>query len=305
MREFIINSSVDKKELYCVDFNENLINPKCVLQVCHGMAEHIRRYENFAKFLSLNGIRVFGMDNRGHGKTGEDDLHGHIDDENGHLKLIEDVFDLNQYIREVFLDKKIFILGHSMGSVIVRNFLNKYSNEVDGAVICGTTGTYNFTHKLSLCLAKFLCLLGLKRKKSSFINKLAFNTYNSRIEELKTPFDWLTRDDKEVEKYMLDKYCGFYCTNSFFYDLISLIKNMSQKENISKIRKDLPIFFVSGKDDPVGDYGKGVSTSYRLYKEFGIKNCDLKLYDNMRHEILNEIGKEEVYNDILKFLDNN
>ena len=127
--------------------------------------------------------------------------------------------------------------------------------------------------------------------------------YTSKIKDKNTDFDWLSRDEKVVEDYILDKNCGFLCTNKFYLDLMTLIKEMSDKNNVQKVRKDLPILFISGKADPVGEYGKGVLKSYRMYKELGIKNVKLKLYAKMRHEILNEIDKEKVYIDICKFLE--
>lgn len=303
MKEFYIYSSLDNKKLCCVDFSENLKNPKMIVQICHGMEEHIRRYKDFAQFLEKQGIRVFGMDNRGHGKTCEDEgLKGHIADEDGYIKLVEDVHDLNKYIKKEFPDKQIVIFGHSMGSLIVRNFLNKYSDCVDGAIICGTTELCGIKHRIGILLAKVLSGKN-GTKKSAFINKLAFKGYNSRIKNKSTDFDWLTRDEKAVEDYILDKDCGFLCTNTFYLDLLTLIKEMSYKKNVENINKDLPILFISGKSDPVGDYGKGVLESYRLYKKVGMKNVKIKLYAQMRHEILNEIGKEKVYLDIYKFLE--
>lgn len=303
MKEFYIYSSIDEKRLHCVDFAENLKNPKMILQICHGMAEHIKRYKDFALFLEKQGIKTFGMDNRGHGESVEyDEIQGHIADEKGNIKLVEDVYALNKYIKNEFPGRQIVILGHSMGSIIVRNFLNEYSNQVDGAIICGTTGIYGMKHRMAMLLARMFSSKGAT-KKSEFINKLAFKGYNSKIKDKNTDFDWLSRDEKVVEDYILDKNCGFLCTNKFYLDLMTLIKEMSDKNNVQKVRKDLPILFISGKADPVGEYGKGVLKSYRMYKELGIKNVKLKLYAKMRHEILNEIDKEKVYIDICKFLE--
>ena len=303
MKEFYMYSSLDNKKLSCIDFSENLKNPKIVLQICHGMAEHIRRYKDFALFLEKQGIRVFGMDNRGHGKTCEaEEEKGHIADKEGNIKLIEDVHDLNKYIKEQFSDKKIVIFGHSMGSVIVRNFLNKYSDSVDGAIICGTTEQYGMKHRFAMLLARILSRKN-GNKRSNFVNRLGFSGYNSGIKNKNTDFDWLTRDEKVVENYILDKDCGFLCTNTFFLDLITLIREASDKKNLENINKDLPILFISGKADPVGAYGRGVLKGYRMYKKAGLKNVKIKLYAQMRHEILNEIDKDKVYLDIYKFLE--
>ena len=303
MKEFYMYSSLDNKKLSCIDFSENLKNPKIVLQICHGMAEHIRRYKDFALFLEKQGIRVFGMDNRGHGKTCEaEEERGHIADEEGDIKLIEDVYDLNKYIKEQFPNKKVVIFGHSMGSVIVRNFLIEYSDCVDGAIICGTTEQYGMKHRVAMLLARILTKRN-GNKRSNFVNRLGFKGYNSRIKNKNTDFDWLTRDEKIVDNYILDKDCGFLCTNTFFLGLITLIREASDKKNLENINKDLPIFFISGKADPVGSYGKGVLKGYRMYKKAGLKNVKIKLYAQMRHEVLNEIDKDKVYLDIYKFLE--
>ena len=303
MKEFYMYSSLDNKKLNCIDFSENLKNPKIVLQICHGMAEHIRRYKDFALFLEKQGIRVFGMDNRGHGKTCEaEEERGHIADEEGDIKLIEDVYDLNKYIKEQFPNKKVVIFGHSMGSVIVRNFLIEYSDCVDGAIICGTTEQYGMKHRVAMLLARILTKRN-GNKRSNFVNRLGFKWYNSRIKNKNTDFDWLTRDEKIVDNYILDKDCGFLCTNTFFLDLITLIREASDKKNLENINKDLPIFFISGKADPVGAYGKGVLKGYKMYKKAGLKNVKIKLYAQMRHEVLNEIDKEKVYLDVCKFLE--
>lgn len=303
MKRFILNSSIDGQSLHCVDFCEGVENPKIVLQICHGMQEHILRYEDFASFLGENGIKVFGMDNRGHGKTGEDmGILGHISDENGYYKLPEDVNDLNIFLKEKYPNSKIVIFGHSMGSIIVRNFLNKYSKNVDGAIICGTVGLFKFIHSFGLFLARLMTRFLGNRKKLKFLNIMPFKNHNKKIENLKTDVDWICRDEKVLEEYIKDEYCGFPCTNSFFVDLLKMVKNLSLEENVQKVDKELPMFFISGSDDPVGEYENGVLESFNLYKKVGVNDLNIKLYPKMRHEILNELGKEEVYTDILNFL---
>lgn len=303
MERFIIKSSIDNQVLSCVDFCSEIENPNLILQICHGMQEHIFRYENFAKFLGENGVKVVGMDNRGHGATGDVmGIMGHISDEKGYEKLPEDVRDLNKYLRGKYPNAKLVIFGHSMGSIIVRNFLNKYSNYVDGAILCGTTGLFNKSHRFGLMLGKLITKISGNRRKLKFINKMPFKKYNEKINNPSTVFDWLSTDKAVVEKYVNDKYCGFNCTNSFYVDLLTMTKNMSNPKNIDNIVKTLPIFFISGSMDPVGDYEKGVIESYELFKDLGLGYTQVELYSGMRHEILNEVGKEEVYNDILKFI---
>lgn len=303
MENFIIKSSVDRQNLYCVDFGTSIEEPELILQLCHGMQEHIFRYEEIARYLEKNCIKVVGMDNRGHGKTGDDmGILGHISDDKGYYKLPEDVNDLNRFLHSKYPNSKLVILGHSMGSIIVRNFLNKYSENVDGAIICGTVGLFKPVHASGLTLARLMCKITGKRKKLKFINEIPFKKHNSKFGKVKTKVDWLCRDENEVQKYIEDEYCGFPCTNGFYVDLLTMVKNLSNKENVSKINKDLPIFFISGSMDPVGEYSDGVLESYELFREVGIEDVSIKLYPDMRHEIFNEIGREEVFKDVLKFL---
>lgn len=302
MKSFYLNSK-DNKKIHAVDFCENLKNPKAILQICHGMAEYIERYKDFSKFLEENGIKVFGLDNRGHGKSIQDDLFGHISDKNGDKKLVFDCFLLNQYIKKNFPNKKIILFGHSMGSMIARSFLNSYSDKIEGCIICGTCEPFSLKHSFFLFIAKSFSYLFGKRKKSKFLNSLAFLGYNKKIKVKKTDFDWLSSNEEEVYKYILDKKCGFFCTNQFFVDLLKLIKDISKKENIKNVRKNIPLFFISGSMDPVGEYKRGVLKTFKLYKNEKL-NVKLKFYKNLRHEILNEVNKEIVYIDILNFLKN-
>lgn len=301
MRSFYLTAD-DNKKLHCVDFCENIKNPRLIVQICHGMAEHIQRYKDFSLFLEHNGIKVYGQDNRGHGKSVlDDEIYGHIDNFDGSKKLVSDVLLLNEYIKEKYPDKKIVLFGHSMGSIIVRSFLNYYSNNISAAILCGTCGIYTIKHRFSSLFFKFFSSIFGKQKKSKFLNNLVFYSYNKKIKENKTDFDWLTSDTNEVDKYILDKNCGFLCTNHFFVDLLDLVYDVSQKENIEKINPTKPLLFISGSMDPVGEYKKGVLKSYKIYKDAKL-NTHLKFYKSFRHEILNEKNKDIVYNDILKFL---
>ncbi|QSF13925.1 alpha/beta fold hydrolase [Mycoplasma sp. Mirounga ES2805-ORL] len=304
MKEFFINSSIDNQKLFCVDFSEKVTKPRFVVQLIHGMQEHIKRYETFANFLTNNGIKVIGMDTRGHGETGRlMKFMGHLSDENGNEKVVEDVNDLNKYIKTNFKDAKVIILGHSMGSLILRNYINKYSENIDGAIVCGSTGLADINVNLGYLLAKHYVRRYGKRGKSPFLNVLPFKNNNKYIKEPKTVFDWLTRDESISLAYKKDSKCGFLCTNQFYIDLLKLVKNMSKKKNLLDVKnKKLPIYFISGEMDPVGKYGKGVKKSVDFYHKAKFENISLSLYPEMRHEILNEIDKEVVYNDILEFV---
>mgnify|MGYP001742837274 CR=1 FL=1 len=301
MKEFYIYSSLDNKKLCCIDFSENLKNPKIVLQICHGMAEHIRRYKDFALFLEKQGIRVFGMDNRGHGKTCEaEEEKGHIADKEGNIKLIEDVHDLNKYIKEQFSDKKIVIFGHSMGSVIVRNFLNKYSDSVDGAIICGTTEQYGMKHRFAMLLARILSRKN-GNKRSNFVNRIGFSGYNSGIKNKNTDFDWLTRDEIENKKYEDNELCGYSVTPKFFSGIFSTMGFINR--NYKKLDESAKILAVYGTDD------KAIDTYHinKIFNNLRKKKRRINVLENRngRHESLNEINKYEIYDEILKWLNVN
>ena len=194
-----------------------------------------------------------------------------------------------------------FMLGHSMGSLILRNYLIQYGQEIDGAILCGTPNNGSVKVGMARIISGLLKLCGKNREKSAFLDRLVFGSYNKRTEK-RTCFDWINIDEKVVDEYMNDPQCGFLFTVNGFDTMFQLSANVNKMSLLKRIPKDLPILLIAGKEDPVGNYGKGVAHVYRQYRQLGIAGAELKLYDNARHEILFEPEKDIVFADICNWL---
>lgn len=276
---------------------------KGVVQLIHGSCEHSKRYEEFAKFLTDNGYIIYSSDLRGHGFSVEiDEDLGYFAETDGWVKTVEDTYELSQFIKDTHKELKLFIIGHSMGSFLARHYAVLHGTEVDGIIATGTA----HNSRAMLKLGRFLAERDIKRNgskhRNNTLNKMSYDSFSNQFKPIRTKQDWLTRDEKIVDKYIEDKFCGFVFTSSGFRDMFEGLLFITDKNNIDKTPKDLPMLLLSGKEDPVGANGKMVEKAFSEYKKAGLKNISMKLYDGMRHEILNEIGKEEVYTDILKWI---
>lgn len=277
--------------------------PQAVLQFCHGMAEHKERYKKFGEFLAKNGIAFCIHDHLGHGESvNSDDELGFFAEDEGYLNLPNDMHRFTDILRKKYCDIPFFVGGHSMGSFVTRAYLLLYKEDkIRGAVIVGSGDSSPLT-KAGVPVAGIIGAIKGKKHRSKLLDRLSFGNYNSKIEGAKTESDWLSRDEDEVKKYISDPYCGFIFTAAAFKDVAKLISFSTGKKWAKSLNKDCPLFFVSGGDDPVGGYSKGISKSYRQVKDAGVKNAELKLYQGGRHEILNETNKEEVRLDILAWI---
>lgn len=282
--------------------NENEV--KAVLQISHGMIEFIERYDEFATYLVENGYAVVGHDHLGHGSTvNTQDEWGYFVKENASRIVVEDVYRVTCKIKETFPNTKCILLGHSMGSFIARRYLMTYGSEIDAAIIMGTGSQRKLTVIGGKLIIKIWEIIYGDKHRSKFLEKVMFGTYNKRFSDHQFGKEWLTKDEEIRKSYCNDPACNFLFTlngNQMILDTLGFIQNQS---NIDKIPKNLPIFIVAGKDDPVGNYGKGVEHVYNIYKKSGIKDISIRLYENDRHEILNETDREVVYKDILDWLD--
>jgi len=290
----------DGCELYVKAWGKELMNRKAVLIISHGMTEHIGRYNHVAAYFNKQGYIVYGDDHRGHGKTGEKQGQlGYIADENGFQLMVDDLHFLIGYIKNEHPGMPVFVLGHSMGSFIARNYLQLYSDEVNGVVLSGSGYFPEKASKAGLQIASFQD----PKKESTFMNQLVFGDYNNKVVERFTSFDWLTRDREVVEEYIADPFSGYVPTAGFFVDLLTGILAMQDAEKNISIRKDLPVLFISGDADPVGNYSKGVFQAAESYLNAGLNNVLVALYPEARHELHNEINKEEVFNFLNQWLD--
>lgn len=281
---------------------ENNNELKGVIQVVHGMAEHCLRYRDFANFMTSNGYGVYAHDHRGHGQSldAEEDL-GFFHDNRGWDMVIEEVHIVTKLIKKENEKLNVFILGHSMGSLITRGYIQKYGNDVKATIISATSTTKGVLGLAGIGLAKLICLAKGNKYKSKLLTNLSFGSFNKKFKPNNTEYDWLSRDREQVNLYVQDEKCGFMCSSRFFVDLLNGLNHISKKKNIEKTPKSLPIFFISGDNDPVGDNGKGIKKICGLYSDLGY-NIKLKLYKEARHEIFNETNKEEVYDDVLQFI---
>ncbi|MBN1251387.1 MAG: lysophospholipase [Bacteroidales bacterium] len=276
---------------------------KAVLQISHGMAEHAERYANLAEFLTNNGFAVYANDHRGHGKTaGTVENLGFFAENNGWDLVMQDMHKLTQEIAKRNSEKPIFLFGHSMGSFLSRYYITQYAVDIKGVIISGTGGHPGLLGQVGLFLTKMLILFNGKRSPSPLMTKLSFGEFNKPFKPNRTEFDWLSRDKAQVDKYIADPFCGTIFSLGFFKDMLSGLLYVSAQESINKIDKNLPIYLFSGANDPVGVNGKGVNEVYNKFKNAGINDVSIKLYENARHEMLNETNKDEVYTDILNWM---
>lgn len=299
---------MEEKELILRD-NKHLFyrvwrvdNPVATVHINHGMAEHSLRYDSFAKTLNQNGFVVFIQDHRGHGRTKTEDEKGWFSENDGWNIICDDSYELDQEIKKEYPLLPHFIFGHSMGSFLTRTNLERHSDEYKAAVIMGTGASMGIVGKMGHMIAS-----SRKKKYGSkyvdeFINKLAFGSYPKKFDyKTEGVYCWLSSDRDEVKKYENDPDCGFTCTTSFYMDLMEGIEWANNKKEINKIRKDLPLLFVSGSMDPVGSYSKGVIKAANLYKDVGIKDVRIILYPEGRHEILNDKMRDQVASDVVSF----
>lgn len=274
-----------------------------IFQIAHGMAEHSERYREFAQHLCSRGYAVFLSDHIGHGKSVSDNEHlGYFGEEKGEETLVEDIYGLTLLIKAKYPQVPIFLFGHSMGSFVARSYASKYGNELTGTIFCGTSGP-NPGASIGALIASVIADKKGAFYRSEFINNLAFGSYNKKIKPSRTPFDWLTRDESIVDAYIADPLCGYLFTAAGYRDMFKLLKQVSAKTWYKQIPSDLNILLISGNADPVGDYGKGVNEVYKLLKSSAHSFVSLKLYDDCRHEILNELNRQDVYSDIADWSD--
>ncbi len=296
-------TATDGEKIHVYKWLPDDTQPWLILHIVHGMAEHAARYRDFASFLTDNGIGVYAMDLRGHGKTaGTKERYGFFAPKDGWLKVLEDIHSLNSIISHDYKSLPIVMLGHSMGSLFTRAYLAKYPDTVHAAILSGTSGEAGPLVAIGKTIASLQGLLKGKNKKSYLLNNMTFKDYNRAFKPAKTEFDWLSRDEEQVKKYVEDPWCGEVVTNRFYYDLLSLVSFINRPETFINTPKDMPLFFISGDQDPVGDFGKGVRKVFNKYLKAGHKNVAIKLYSGGRHEMLNEINRQEVYEDILNWL---
>ncbi|WP_067782336.1 alpha/beta fold hydrolase [Actinomyces vulturis] len=281
-----------------------------IIQVVHGMAEHCERYDVFALEAVKRGYVVVADDHRGHGKTMSEEIgQGFLGHRNGWANVLTDLHRITMWAKERYAPSRggqvlpFVMLGHSWGSLLARHYAIQWGNELDALVVMGTAGHPGVAGVAGYALANAQCRIHGADHPSQLLSDLAFGSANSRIDEPRTVFDWLSRKPEEVNAYLRDPWCGFTCTAGFFRDLTAGTLYVNTLKNVRRVPQDLPIHLFSGAMDPVGNYGAGVRAVAAQYRRAGIARINLTLYPGARHELFHETNAQEVIVDVLDWLD--
>lgn len=278
--------------------------PRGIVQIVHGMSEHVERYAPFASFLVSKGFVVCANDHVGHGKSASDkESLGHMPLRNGAEVLIEDVHELRKMMQGRYGEEVPFVMfGHSMGSFVTRCYLTRYAKGLAAAVLCGTGQQPRALSRVGNAVCHILAAFKGERYCSAFVDSLGAGAFSKAISDARTEVDWISTDPEVVDAYRADSACGQMFTLGAYASLTALALEATDPKRARLIPKGLPLLFIAGGEDPVGNCGKGVERAAEQYRAAGILCVDMKLYDGMRHEILNEPVKEEVFNDVDRWL---
>lgn len=299
---FLSSNGIDK--IHAVEWLPENGPPRAVLQIAHGIAEHIKRYGDFASFLAEHGFAVVGNDHLGHGQSCKSpECLGFFAETNGWFTAVADMHLLYEAARKKWECLPYFLMGHSMGSFLARTYLTQYTGELSGCILSGTGQQSRALCSLGLAITNMEKARLGKRGRSKLVYNLLFGAYNNHFKPVRTPADWISRDTQMVDDYIKDENCGFIPTLGLVSDMLGGIRYITDEKNLLKMQKDLPVYFFSGEEDPVGSFGKGVKKAYASFRKAGCTNVSCKLYPGGRHEMLNETNREEVYEDVLRWLE--
>ena len=300
LREFTYPSSDGVHQIHAAEWTPDITEPRGVVQLVHGISEYILRYAPFAEYLTRYGFIVVGDDHLGHGKTASGpEEYGFIAEQDGWTHMADDVRALRVLTGEKYPGLPYFLLGHSMGSFLARTYLIRWPGTLTGAILSGTGQEPAPT----VALGKFLTGIGNPRKVNKLVNSLSLGAYNKKFAPNRTSADWISRDEQIVDAYVADPLCSFVPTAGMNHDMMGGLQFIAGKENLSRMDKDTPVYFFSGDKDPVGGMGKGVRKVCGFFRDAGVKDVTLKLYPGGRHEMLNETNRDEVYADVLSWLE--
>ena len=276
---------------------------KAVVQIVHGIAEHVQRYDHFASFLTQHGILVVAQDHMGHGRSIDGgSIKGYFT--GGWFAAVDDTYRLLQETKAEFPHTPYILLGHSMGSFIARSILCKYPDSgIAGAIISGTAWMPGAVVTAGHALAGIICKLQDEKLPNDTLQGMMFGGYNKRVEHVRTKSDWLTRDETIVDAYEADPDCGFVTSAGLLRDMLVGLKFIHNKNHLMQMEHTLPVLFLSGEEDPVGGYGTGVRAAAEAFQKAGVHKVSLRLYSQGRHEMLNELNRDEVYGDILGWIE--
>ena len=300
-KEFYFPSSNGINQIHCIEWiPEQPI--RAVFQIVHGMTEYLDRYDGFARFLAEKGYYVVGHDHQGHGKSVDTLTQwGYFDKRKPAVSVLNDIVTLQMQTKKRFSEVPYLILGHSMGSFFIRRFACLYGDRVDGVIVSGTGNQKPALLIAAKAVNTVISTVFGYVHRSPFFARMMFGENNKRISNLKTPYDWLTKDEAIVKKYSEDPACTFLFTGNGIKGLMDTVTYVIKQKHVNLTPVDLPMFFIAGKEDPVGEYGEAVKRAFAMYEAHQMKHISLKLYETDRHEILNETDREQVYQDIYQW----
>ncbi len=301
-QDFYFQSSTGRTSIHalkCVPDSK----PRAVVQISHGIAEHIDRYRPFMEFLADNGFVVAGNDHLGHGKSIRvPEEQGFLAEKDGWWRVVDDMEKLHDIMSKEYPELPYVLFGHSMGSFLTRTYIIKHPDKYDAVILSGTGHQSPVLVLGGNAAASVMAKLNGAMGDGTKLDSLAFGSYLSKIENPRTKYDWLSRDAEQVDKYIADPLCGFVGKIGLYRDMMQGIKFITNKKSIAQMNKEKPVYFMSGDGDPVGDYGKGVERAYKAFCDAGLHDVFMRLYPGGRHEMLNETNKDQVYQDILSWL---
>ena len=281
--------------------------PRAVLQMTHGMVEYIGRYEQLACWLADRGVAAVGHDHLGHGgSVVSREEYGYFGRPDGNRLLLDDIHRVTRWAKALPELEGLpwFLLGHSMGSFYARQYLCEYGGELQGAILMGTGWQPRAAAWAGRALCHLLAAFHGWRYRSKLVDSMAFGGYNRSFRPARTSKDWLNRDEKEVDRYLSEERCSFRFTLNGYDSLFTALERLCDKELLARAPKDLPVLFLSGDDDPVGDRGRGVQKAAQSLRDAGMRRVEVKLYPEARHELLVELNRQEVFADIGSFIQN-
>ena len=302
--EFYFPSKDGNTEIHTIEWKPEG-EVKAVIQLCHGMVEYMDRYDEFAEYLCSRGFYVVGNDHLGHGKSVQSKSeYGFFHEKYGNACVLADMHTLRQRTMKKYPDVPYFMLGHSMGSIMLRQYIQMYGNGLSGAILMGVVQEQP---RAVLLTAQRLCrVMAVFRGwhyRSKLVDQMVVGEFNNKFKPARTRADWVTSDNERLDAYVADPLCSFRFTVNAYYHMFGAMLNMEKKESVFMILKTLPILMAAGTEDPVGGYGKGVRKIYEKYKAAGIRDVTLRLYAGDRHELLNEKDRQQVYHDMSEWLE--
>ncbi|MGN0665003.1 MAG: alpha/beta fold hydrolase [Huintestinicola sp.] len=300
---FISSNGIDSVHYYVYTSGEGEAQPKAVIQILHGMCEHAENYEEFIERLCGRGYAVIMHDFLGHGKTAADDRDlGFFALKYGWIYLVRDARTVTVKAHEIFPGIPVYLIGHSMGSLVARAYMSKYSHDIEGAVLMGTVGRH-MGAPAGIIMADAEIYLHGEKSRSKTISRILYDLGNIRISNRHCNMDWVSRDEKAAARYVSDKKSNFIFTASAYRDVFMLLEYCSSSKWYGRVRKDIPMLIMSGSDDPVGAYGRGAADLWNCLIKHGFTKTEIRIWDGCRHELLHELNKDEVMENVIGWLD--